>query len=756
MQHEIPSENYYQLLFEVTPFPLVIFDLHNYQILDVNPAAVALYGYAREEFLQKTVSDFLLPDDVARLNRRLAADPLGPRQRLFGRHRKKNGELFNVEVNDYIINLQGKYARLVIINDVTAQLAYERELSSAREFYKLLFEKSPIPGWVYEQESLRFLDVNQAAIEKYGYTREEFLRMKITDIRPPEEIERLLKEIDKALPNEKIDRVWLHRKKDGTKITVEVGVHPITFNERNAVIVSAQDITARSEMELALRESEAHYRTLYEKANDTFYAIDVEGRLTSLNEYGEKYLGYTRAEILGKHVRKIVPEEDWPFVEPILAQVFSGTVPSNVYELRLLAKDGRYLPTEVSANAIYQNDQVSGIQGIARDLRRRNYLEQQLRESQKMEAIGRLAGRLAHDFNNLLTVVQGYSTLLLRRTPREDARYNLIEQIQLAGESAADLTSKLLVLGRQQVAQLQVLDINDAVLRMGNILRSALGENIEFDLALAAVDGFVKVDNTQLDHVLMNLVLNARDAMPKGGQLTIMTTTEEVSEAQTFSHENIPAGNYVRLTVNDTGMGMNADTLSHLFEPFFTTKEKGKGTGLGLFNVQKLMKQFGGYIHVATALGAGSALHLYFPQVAAPLIAPALAHTQIASTLRTGAILLVEDEEAVRKLITEFLRELGFQVFVAPNGAAALALVATLTQPIDLVLTDLRMPKMNGRELAEKLRTQLPALPVLFMSGYTDDAEFPLALTGQRTGFLQKPFTTETLLEKIQVLLQAE
>lgn len=753
MHNDSIGENYYQLLFEVSPLPLVVYELSEYRILDVNQAAIETYGYSREEFLQLTPADFISPEEFQRLKRRLAKDPVGERQHLISVHRKKNGDLINVEMDAYTVRLQGKLARLVIINDVSAHLANKEQLRSAREFYKLLFEKSPIPGWVYDQESLMFLDVNQAAIEKYGYTREEFLRMSIKEIRPPDEVNRLLKEIEKALPNEKIDRVWQHRKKDGTMITVEVSVHPITFNQREAVIVTAQDITVRREMELALRESEEHYRTLYEKANDAFYALDIDCNFTSLNEFGEKYLGFSRAEILGMPAQTIVPEQDWPLVQKALQQIFSGEVTSSVYEMRLLSKDGKILPTEVSTNAIFHNGKVTGIQGIARDLRRRNYLEQQLRESQKMEAVGRLAGRMAHDFNNLLTVVQGYSTLLLRRTSRADERYHLIEQIKLAGESAADFTSKLLVLGRQQITQLQVLDLNETVLRMGNILRSALGENIELNLELGTSNGFVKADNTQLDHALMNLVLNARDAMPDGGDLTISTANLEIEHSRSILTPNIPPGKYVCLTVKDSGTGMSEETLTHMFEPFFTTKEKGKGTGLGLFNVQKLVKQFGGHIAVTSVLGNGSAFHIYLPQMSDPAPAKTLKKNPPQIRIKSGAILLVEDEDSVRNLIQEILTEVGYKIFAASSGFEALEIATNADQPIDLVLTDIRMPKMNGRELAEKLLQGFGLQRVVFMSGYTDDAEIVAELIKNPTAFLQKPFSRETLLNKIQEAL---
>ena len=753
MHSNSADENYYQLLFEVTPLPLIVYELSEYKIIAVNQAAIETYGYSREEFLQLTIANIISREEFHDLKHRLAKDPQMQRQRMISVHRKKNGDWLNVELHAYTIRLQEKLARLVIINDVSAHLHNEEQLRSAREFYKLLFEKSPIPGWVYDQESLIFLDVNQAAVENYGYSREEFLRMTIKEIRPPDEIDRLLSEIEKALPNEKIDRVWRHRKKDGTLITVEVSVHPITYKQRNAVIVTAQDISARREMELALRESEEHYRTLYEKANDAFYALDIDCNFTSLNEFGEKYLGVSRAKILGKSAQTIVPEQDWPLVQKALQQIFNGELTSSVFEMRLVSKDGKILPTEVSTNAIFHNGKVTGIQGIARDLRRRNYLEQQLRESQKMEAIGRLAGRMAHDFNNLLTVVLGYSQLLLRRTPRDDDRYHLIEQIKYAGESAADFTSKLLVLGRQQITQLQVLDLNETVLRMGNILRSALGENIELNLEFGTSNGFVKADNTQLDHALMNLVLNARDAMPEGGDLTISTATLEVGTARSAVSENVPPGKYVCLSVRDTGIGMNEETRAHLFEPFFTTKEKGKGTGLGLFNVQKLVKQFGGHIEVTSQVGNGSAFSIYLPQMTDPAPARIPTENPSLSEKQAGTILLVEDEDSVRNLLEEILSEVGYEIFAASSGSQALEIVANAIHPIDIVLTDIRMPKMNGRELVEKLQRDFGLQRIIFMSGYTDDAEIVNELIKNPAAFLQKPFSRETLLNKIQEAL---
>jgi nitrogen-specific signal transduction histidine kinase/ActR/RegA family two-component response regulator len=392
-------------------------------------------------------------------------------------------------------------------------------------------------------------------------------------------------------------------------------------------------------------------------------------------------------------------------------------------------------------------------EGTVEDITERKRLEQQLLQSQKMEAIGRLAGGVAHDFNNVLTAIMGYSELLLRGTGSEESRRRNTEQIKKAAERAASLTSQLLAFSRRQVLTMRVLDLNDVVAVLEPMLRRLIGE----DIALVTVPGRAlertKADVGQIEQVIMNLVVNARDAMPRGGTLTIETTNVELDQAYMDRHGLVPPGAYVKLAVSDTGCGMDAETQSHIFEPFFTTKEPGKGTGLGLSTVYGVIKQSGGYIWVYSEPGQGTTFKVYLPRVdeAVTAIAP---HAVSAESPRgTETVLLVEDDEGVRELAGGALERSGYSVLMACGGEEALLLSGRHAGAIHLLVTDVVMPGIGGRELAERLVPLRPDMKVLYMSGYTDDAVVRYGVLVEEAAYLQKPFTPDVLLQRVRQML---
>ena len=390
------------------------------------------------------------------------------------------------------------------------------------------------------------------------------------------------------------------------------------------------------------------------------------------------------------------------------------------------------------------------------DITERKHLEQQLRQAQKMEAIGQLAGGIAHDFNNMLTVISGYSELVLATLPPGDPQRGNIEQIKQAGERAAALTRQLLAFSRRQVLEPKVLDLNAVATNMDKMLQRLIGENIALVTVLKPGLGRVKADPGQVEQVIMNLAVNARDAMPRGGKLTIETADVELDEAYARNHITVKPGPYVMLAVSDTGCGMDAQTQTRVFEPFFTTKEKGKGTGLGLSTVYGIVKQSGGYIWVYSEVGRGTTCKIYLPRVE-----EALGTSQPgafpASVLRgSETVLLAEDEEVVRSLASRVLRENGYTVLEASNGEEALQLCAQQRGTIRLVMTDVVMTGMSGRELAERLHVAHPEMTVLFTSGYTDEAVVRHGILDTGVAFLQKPFTPDALLHKVREVLDAK
>src|SRR5438270_9200997 len=402
---------------------------------------------------------------------------------------------------------------------------------------------------------------------------------------------------------------------------------------------------------------------------------------------------------------------------------------------------------------VYQDGVAVGVQGIARDITERKHLEDQLRQSQKMEAIGQLAGGVAHDFNNLLTAINGYSSLALQRIDDNHPLRSYLEEIKKAGDRAANLTRQLLAFGRKQILQPLPINLNDVVTDMNKMLRRLIGEDIQLTAKLDLSLERIKADPGQIEQVLVNLVVNARDAMPQGGNLTIETATVELGQEYAGRHMGVLPGQYVMLAVSDTGTGMDEATQARIFDPFFTTKEKGKGTGLGLSTVYGIVKQSNGYVFVQSEVGAGTTFYVYLPRVedTAEELTPALPAQSEAGGCET--VLLVEDEESVRELVRLTLASRGYQVLEAENGECGLRIAESFKEHIDILITDVVMPGIGGRELARKLLLLRPGISVLYLSGYTEDAVVTRGALGPRTAFLQKPFTLQNLAKKVREVL---
>jgi two-component system cell cycle sensor histidine kinase/response regulator CckA len=500
-----------------------------------------------------------------------------------------------------------------------------RSLASSEERYRLLFEASPLPMWVYDADTLRFLAVNEAAVRHYGYTRAEFLSMTIKDIRPPEDVDGLLADLrSKGGPGSPMPGVWRHQTKDGTVIDVEITAGRVIMEGRRAALVLSHDVTERRR------------------------------------------------------------------------------------------------------------------------------LEERLTQAEKMEAIGRLAGGVAHDFNNLLTVISGYAELLLAR-PETTGREQLGE-IAHAAEQAAALTRQLLAFSRRQVLHPRVLDLDAIVAGMEPMVRRIIGDDVNVGVRLAGDLPAVEADQAQLERVILNLAANARDAMPDGGRLTIETAAVELDEDYIASRGDGTPGPNVLLAVSDTGVGMSEDVQRHLFEPFFTTKAPGAGTGLGLATVFGVVKQSGGSIYVYSEEGRGTTFKIYLPAAPGQVDADS-AGGDWAAEHGSETIVLVEDDESVRNLVQVMLESKGYNVLAAAGAQEAEQLCADRAGEVDLLLSDVVMPEVNGRVLAERLATVTPSLRVLFMSGYSDEAVYRHGEISPDASFIEKPFTDRTLARKVREVL---
>ena len=519
---------------------------------------------------------------------------------------------------------------LCIIRDATGLRRAEQALRRSEEHYRLLFEANPQPMWVFDRETLAFLAVNQAAVDHYGWSREEFLKMTATDIRPPEEVPALLELMGRLADAPMRPGVFRHRKKDGTLIDVETLGNPMVIYGRPAVLVLANDVTERKR------------------------------------------------------------------------------------------------------------------------------LEEQYRQTQRMEAVGQLAGGVAHDFNNLLTVITGYSDLLLQSLKDRTVDQRRVQEIQRAAARAASLTRQLLAFSRKQVLEPRVLDLDEVVQGMAPMLSRLLGEHVTLSTPRARALGCVKADRGQIEQVVMNLAINARDAMPEGGTLTIALSDVELDGAARGGGTALRSGRHVMLAVSDTGCGMDAATRARIFEPFFTTKEIGKGTGLGLATVYGIVQQSDGAIEVESEPGRGSTFRVCLPRVE-PL-AESVDDDEGAAGAAPGleAVLVVEDEEVVRSLEQEVLSRHGYRVLAASDAQEALALEERCREHIALLITDVVMPGRSGRELAQEFLRRRPETRVLYVSGYANDAYVSRGLLESGTWFLQKPFSTEALARKVRDILDFE
>lgn len=508
----------------------------------------------------------------------------------------------------------------------------------------------------------------------------------------------------------------------------------------------------RTRNEIAVRQSEQRFRELFENAKDILFTLDLEGNVTSLNKSAEEVMGWSRSEALQLNLKSLVAPEHLNLCSQMMQRILNEE-PLQHFEINLLRKDGRKVLLQASARLIYSNGEKHSIQGMARDVTERRQLEAMVQQSQKLEAIGRLSGGLAHDFNNLFCVISGHTELLTEQMePTHPALKNLA-QIKKAVDSATSLTRQLLAFSRKQVFHPRSLDLNAVVVETRKMLGRLVGENIEFFTSLHPSLGNVRVDPVQFEQVLVNLVLNARDAMSQGGKLTIETKNVELEEGAQSRRAIVPAGKYVVLSVTDNGCGMDEEAQSRIFEPFYTTKELGKGSGLGLATVYGIVKQSGGFIWVYSELSQGTTIRVYLPRVDSSPTPLSLGNARTEIRQGSETVLLVENTESLRNLAKELLKSNGYAVLDAESGREALRIASSYSGPIHLLLTDVIMPGMGGKQLAEQLTSLRPATRVLYMSGYSNDGIVQSGILESGALLLEKPFTREILLRKVRQVL---
>ena len=520
----------------------------------------------------------------------------------------------------------------------------------------------------------------------------------------------------------------------------------------------------RYSLEQQLADGEGRFAATCASIADAVITTDTDGRVTFMNPVAEALTHWTRQEALGLPVAQVYTTVDSaagvPFESPIARALREGTASAVADRAMLVTRHGDHLPVDDNAAPIRDaRKQVRGAVLVFRDVSERHHAQEearkaaaQMRQALRMEAIGRLAGGVAHDINNLMTVVVGCGDLLLGELPAEHPHRQLVTDLKDAGDRAVAMATQLLAFGRKQMLVPAVASLNDIIERTQQMLRRVIREDIRVVCDLSPTLGRVKIDPGQMEQVLVNLALNARDAMPEGGTLTLSTCDVTFSERSPDRAPEVRPGPYVTLTVADTGTGMDPLTRAHIFEPFFTTKPSGKGTGLGLATVYGIVKQSDGYIYVRSEVGTGTTFTIYLPQVADEATPP----PPVESTVQprgTETVLLVEDDDGVRAIARLILQKSGYTVLEATDGAEALRLYERHERHIDLLLTDAVMPNMGGRALAERFTAARPGVRVLFMSSYTPDDSLRLGVRNQQAAFLQKPFTAGTLTRKVRQVL---
>jgi PAS domain S-box-containing protein len=723
----------------------------------VNPAFTWMTGYSSEEALNQNprLLKSGMQDDAVykKLWKTIKSGKTWQGEII---NRRKDGTLYTewMTITPVLDPAGAVVSYIAIKEDITERKRAEEALRNSEDRYRDIVEHSRDLICTHDLTG-KLLSVNPESARILGYTPSELLGARLRDLLAPE----VRPEFDEYLVKISRDgeaqgqmvvqtrmgerRVWEYTNTLRTEGVQEPVVRGV-----------AHDVTERKRAEESVRLSEEKFRKAFDSNPEPVTISTIaEGRYVDVNESFLRITGFCRDEVIGRTANEIdfwaKPEDREKFMREIQQQ---GRVEG--MEINFRTKSSQTRVGLLSAEKIELNNQLC-LLSVTKDMTEHKELEHQFRQAQKMEAIGRLAGGVAHDFNNLLTVINGYAELMLGQIQPESPHTLHLKEIRKAGERAAGLTRQLLAFSRQQVLAPQVLDLNSVIENMHTMLKRLIGEDIDLITIPGKSLGRVKADPGQIEQVLLNLAINARDAMPQGGELAIETANLDLDECYAREHVTVVPGPHVMLAVSDSGTGMDAETQKRIFEPFFTTKEKGKGTGLGLSTVYGIVKQSSGHIWVYSEPGHGTTFKIYLPTVNAP--AEVVEYTNIMAEPSHGqeTVLVVEDDLPIRMLVRATLEARGFTVLEAPNGAEALTIATQHRGTIHLLLTDLVMPGMSGRTLAQRFAVMYPETKVLYMSGYTDDAVIRHGGLEVGTAFLQKPFTPEALIRKVCEIFNA-
>jgi two-component system, cell cycle sensor histidine kinase and response regulator CckA len=755
------SEENYRLLVENSLQGVAI--IQNMRYVFCNSSYANMTGYTIPELLSMSrdqMGEMVHPEDRKQLWAR-HEDRLSGKQAASNyeyRGIKKDGTLFWVEVYASMMEYNGKPAAQLVFLDITERKQTENALRESEQRFRLIAETIDEIFWIYdvEKEVATYLSPAFDRIWGIPSTRVVGIPRPFMDAIHPDDVKMFVSSdapITAGQPYEfeyriiradgAIRHIW-HRgfpvKSENGKITQYVGV--------------GMDVTERRQAEEALKESWEYLNQIINCIGDPICVKDREHKLVLVNNAFCSFFGIQPEDLLGKTRADSLPDELFKIILKEEEEVFT-TGKEKLSEERLALWPGSPRVIMTKKSLLTEKNGNQQIIGVMRDITQYKQLEAQFLQAQKMEAIGVLAGGVAHDFNNLLNVINGYSELILDDLAEDDPIHKDMEQIKNAGKRAADLTSQLLAFGRKQILQPEILNINNVIVQMSTMLRRLIGEDIELNSIAEPDLRLVNADPGQIQQIIMNLAVNARDAMPTGGKLTIETSNMDLDEDYARQHPAIKAGPHVMLAITDNGIGMDAATQAHLFEPFFTTKKKGKGTGLGLSTTYGIVKQSNASIWVYSEIGKGTTFKIYFPE--ATFVAASRPEGPRTEPQKSGTetILVVEDEPSVRALAARVLRDRGYKVLEAPDGSEALNIAREYKEEIHMVLTDVIMPGISGTVLVGRLEHLRPGIKALYVSGYTDNAIVHHGILDSNVAFLQKPFTTDSLVRKIREVLSS-
>jgi PAS domain S-box-containing protein len=730
-------------------YPVLLLDL-DFTIQGFNKATSGLLGIGQDEARGKKCYRFFHQTDAPPVN-----CPL--------RRFRETGEISDAEMwlpvlggRWFLVSISpmedvgGAVNVVHLAKDITDQKELEERLKESERRYREIFDKSAA-GVFRSAPDGRLLDINPRLLEILGYDSVEELRQ-VDSARDlylnPEERRYFVETLESEGKVERF-RVWL-RRKDSAPVCVSIYATVVRDDKGNSLYYHGTviDITERMREAEALRQLQDKWTLFVERAPVGFFQFKPDGEIVSINSYMAKVLGRSQKQLLGSNVFQEICErlEDVEACQERLKTI--GEVSGR--EVRMIRRDGVAVWLRLYIHEV-MDDGVCLYEGVCQDVTHEKLFQEQIFLSQKMEAIGRLAGGLAHDFNNILMVVLGSCELMLDVLDETAPLCEKVKTIRDAADRAAVLTRQLLAFSRKQIMEPKVIDLNGIVADMEKMLRRLIGEDVELETVLAPALWRVEVDPAQMEQVIMNLVVNAREAMPKGGVLTIETANVEIDDEYAHTHVGVVLGDYVMLAVSDTGCGMDKETKTKAFEPFFTTKEDG--TGLGLAMVYGIVKQFGGNIWCYSEPGEGTTFKIYLPRAKGEMDAEVGHAGQETLQRGTETLLVAEDDDGVREIAVTLLRSAGYEVLGAASGKEALEVFEKHGGPVDALITDVVMPEMSGKELAESLKVRCPGIKVIYMSGYTDNIIAHHGVLEKGVSFIQKPFTRGSLLRKVREVL---